>query len=383
MLDGTMKELPHDVMIYILVMLPVKSLLRFKCSCKTFCNIIKSATFINLHLNHTTNFKDELVLLKRSFKTDEYNFYKSILSFLSSKEDYDFTPISPDVEIPHLTTTSACVFHQLIGPCNGLIALTDSLTTILFNPTTRYYRLIPPCPFGIPRGFRRSISGFGFGFDSNANDYKVVRISEVYKYHYDKDMKVDIYDVSVDSWRELNLLGQKLPIVLWFPCSEILYKRNVHWFAVADDVVILCFDFSTELFKNIEMPNAHDIDGMSYGLVILYKFLTLICYHYPMFTEPTEDLVDIWIMKEYGQKESWIKRFSVNLLPIESPLAVWKDELLLLQTRSGQLFTYDLNSDEVKELNLHGCPESLRVVVYKESLTLIPRNDGGAEVQPF
>nr|BAQ19001.1 S19-locus linked F-box protein 1 [Petunia axillaris subsp. axillaris] len=382
MLDGTRKELPRDVVIYILVMLPVKSLLRFKCSCKTFRNIIKSATFISLHLNHTTNFKDELVLLKRSFKTDEYNFYKSILSFLFSKDDYDFKPISPDVEIPHLTTTSACVFHRLIGPCNGLIALTDSLTTILFNPTTRYYRLIPPCPFGIPRGFRRSISGIGFGFDSDANDYKVIRLSEVYKEPCDKDMKVDIYDFSVDSWREL--LGQDVPFVFWLPCAEILYKRNVHWFAFADDVVILCFDMSTEKFNNMSMPDpCHFYDGKCYGLVILCKSLTLICYPDPMSSNPTEYLTDIWIMKKYGEKESWKKRCSIRLLPIESPLAVWKDEILLLQSKMGHLIAYDLNSNNVRELDLHGYPESLRIIIYRESLTAIPRNKDCIELQNF
>nr|BAQ18925.1 S5-locus linked F-box protein type-10 [Petunia x hybrida] len=381
MLDWTMKELPQDVVIYIFVMLPVKSLLRFKCTCKTFCHIIKSSTFINLHLNHTTNFNDELVLLKRSFETDEYNFYKSILSFLFAKEDYDFKPISPDVEIPHLTTTAACICHRLIGPCNGLIVLTDSLTTIVFNPATLKYRLIPPCPFGIPRGFRRSISGIGFGFDSDANNYKVVRLSEVYKEPCDKEMKVDIYDFSVDSWREL--LGQDVPFVFWFPCAEILYKRNFHWFAFADDVVILCFDMNTEKFHNMGMPDAcHFADGKSYGLVILFKCMTLICYPDPMPSSPTEKLTDIWIMKEYGEKESWIKRCSIRLLP-ESPLAVWKDEILLLHSKMGHLIAYDLNSNEVQELDLHGYPESFRIIIYRESLTAIPRNNDCIELQNF
>lgn len=185
-----MKELPEDLVIYIILMLPVKSLLRFKCSCITFCNIIKSSTFINLHLNRTSSAKDELILFKRSFKQEEPNLHKNVMSFLFSEDAFSLKPISPDVEIPYLTTTNASVFHQLIGPCNGLIALTDSLTIILFNPTTRNYRLIPPCPFGIPQGFRRSISGVGFGFDSIANDYKFVRISEVYKDPCEKDMKV-------------------------------------------------------------------------------------------------------------------------------------------------------------------------------------------------
>nr|ABR18782.1 class S F-box protein [Nicotiana alata] len=382
MVDGIMKELPEDLVIYVILMLPVKSLLRLKSSCITFCNIIKSSTFINLHLNRTTNGKDELILFKRSFKQEEPNLHKNVLSFLLSEDTFNLKPISPDVEIPHLTNTNASVFHQLIGPCNGLIALTDSLTTILFNPTTRIYRLIPPCPFGTPPGFRRSISGIGFGFDSIANDYKFVRISEVYKDPCEKDMKVEVFDMCTDTWRELH--GQQLPMAFWTPCSEIIYNCAFHWFATADDVVILCFDMCAEKFYNMETPGTcHWFDGKCYGLVILYKSLTLICYPDPMSTDPTEDLMDIWIMKEYGKKESWIKKCSIGPLPIESPLAVWKDDLLLFQTKSGYLIAYDLNSDEVKEFNSHGFPTSLRVIVYKESLTPIPRNGDGTVVQLF
>ncbi|XP_059289152.1 F-box protein CPR1-like [Lycium ferocissimum] len=382
MVDIIMKEMPEDLVIYILLMLPVKSLLRFKCICTTFCNMINSSTFINLHLNRTTNAKDELIILKRSFKQDEPNLYKSVLSFFSGDDANDLKPISPDADVPYLTTTSACVFHQLVGPSNGLIALTDSLTTILLNPTTRKYRTIPPCPFGIPHGFRRSISGLGFGFDSIANDYKFVRISEVYKDPCDKDMKVEVYDMSIDSWRELN--DQQLPMVFWSPCSEIVYKSNFHWFAIADDTVILCFGMSTETFYYMEIPDTcHWFDGKCYGLVILFKSMTLICYPDPMSTNPTENLMDIWIMREYNKKESWIKICSIGPLSIESPLTVWKDDVLLLQNKSGHLMAYDVNFDEVKELNLHGFPASLRVIVYKESLTPIPRNGDSTEVKQF
>ncbi|PHT94281.1 hypothetical protein T459_02163 [Capsicum annuum] len=310
------------------------------------------------------------------------NLYKNILSFLLSEDAFDLTPISPDVEVPYLTTTSASAFHQLIGPCNGLISLSDSLTIILFNPTTRNYKLIPPCPLSIPQGFRRSISGVGFGFDLVAKNYKFVRISEVYKDPCEKDMKVDIFDLCIDSWRELN--GQQLPIVFWTPCSEILYKSVFHWFTHADGTIILCFGMSSEKFYNIELPNTiHWFDGKCFGLVILYNCLTLICYPDPMSRNPAKNMMDIWIMKEYSKRELWIKRCSIGPLHIECPLTVCKDNLLLLQSKTGYLIAYDLNSNEVKELNLHGFPTSLRVTVYKESLTLISINGNGAKVQLF
>ncbi|KAG5631828.1 hypothetical protein H5410_003545 [Solanum commersonii] len=380
MMDGIMKELPQDVAIYIFLMLPVKSLLRFKCTCTMFCNIIKSSTFIHLHLNCS---KNELMLFKHSIKQeDEHDLYKNILSFLSSENAFDFKHVSPNFEVPSVTTTSACVFLQLIGPCNGLIAITDSFATILFNPTTRNYRSIPACPFGIPKCFRRSISGIGFGFDSIQNNYKFVRISEVYKDYMDKDMKVDIFDLSTECWRELN--GQQVPLVFWTSCSEILYNNAFHWFASTDDTIILCFDMSTEIFYNMELPEScHWFDGKTDGLIILNNSLTYIRYPDPLSNRPAKVLIDIWIMKEYNKRESWIKRCSIGPITIDTPLTVWKDDLLLLQTKSGDLIAYDLNSHEIMDLNLHGYPTSLKAVIYKESLTPIPRKGDSTVVQQF
>ncbi|NP_001310392.1 F-box/kelch-repeat protein At3g06240-like [Solanum pennellii] len=380
MMDRIMKVLPQDVVIYIFLMLPVKSLLRFKCTCKTFCNIINSSTFIHLHL-HCSN--DELILFKHSIKQEEDDLFKNILSFLSSEENcFDFKAVSPDFDVPEVTTTSACVFVQVIGPCNGLIAITDSFATILFNPTTRHYRSIPACPFGIPKRYRRSISGIGFGYDSIQNDYKFIRISEVYEDYMDKDMKVDIFDLSTDCWRELN--GQQVPLVFWTSCSEILYNNACHWFASTDDTIILCFEMNTEEFYHLQLPEScHWYDGKSDGLIIVNNCLSYIRYPDPLSDRPAEVLIDIWIMKEYNKRESWIKRCSIGPITIDTPLAVLKGDLLLLQTKNGDVIGYDLNSHEIRDLNLYGYPRSWRVVIYKESLTPIPREGDTILVKKF
>lgn len=89
--------------------------------------------------------------------------------------------------------------------------------------------------------------------------------------------------------------------------------------------------------------------------------------------DPTQDLMQIWIMKEYGVYESWIEKYTVRPFLIESPLAIWKDCLMLFQSRKGVLISYDLKFDKVKELDLNGCPGSLRAISFKESLIQIPR----------
>lgn len=70
-----------------------------------------------------------------------------------------------------LTSNYRTIFHGLIGPCHGLIALTNYIIIIILNPSTRKYIVLPPSPFGRPKYHRRSVEGIGFGFDSIVNDY--------------------------------------------------------------------------------------------------------------------------------------------------------------------------------------------------------------------
>ncbi|XP_009592459.1 F-box protein CPR1-like [Nicotiana tomentosiformis] len=378
MAEGITYKFPKDVVIYIILKLPIKSLLQFKCVSKSWYTLMQSYIFINLHLNRTTTADDEIILFKRSFK-EEANQFRSIMSFLSSCDDNDdFYHVSPDLDVPYLTTTTSCVFHRFMGPCRGLIVLMDKVTTVLFNPSTRNYRLLKPSPFGSPLGFHRSINGLAFGFDKIANEYKIVRLAEVrgeppFYCFTTREWRVEVYELSTDSWREVDDVDQQLPYVHWNPCAELFYKGTSHWFGNTNTVVILCFDMSTETFRNIKMPDTcHSKDRKCYGLVVMKDSLTLICYPYPgCEIYPAIDFMEIWVMKEYGVNESWSKKYTITPLAIESPLAIWKEHILFLQSISGHLISYDLNSDEVKELGLHGWPESLRVTIYKESLTLI------------
>nr|BAQ19003.1 S19-locus linked F-box protein 3 [Petunia axillaris subsp. axillaris] len=387
-----MNKLAQDMVVNILLRLPVKSLMRFKCVIKTYYSLIQSSSFINLQLNRVTTDKDELVLFKRSFEEDIHR-HKTILSFLSSSDvDSSLNPISPDLDVPRMTNAYSNNFDQLIGPCKGLIALMNHLVTVLINPSTRNYRLLPSSPFDSPPGFYRSIESVGFGFDSIANDYKVIRILEVYwidhGYPLGGEKKVEIYDLGIDSWRELDHVDQQFPQLHWLPCSQMFYKGACHWIAIplVDPMVILSFDLSTEIFRTIKMPdNCCFSDGPCYSLVLSNDSLTLICYPDPaQVVDPTKDLIDIWIMKDYGVHESWIKKNTIIRLRIVSPLAVWRESLLLCERKNGILMFYNLCSNEVKDFNLHGSPKSLRAMVYKETLTPIPKgNEKSTEVQKF
>ncbi|XP_060200384.1 F-box protein CPR1-like [Lycium barbarum] len=382
MTDGTMKKLPEDVVFYIFFRFPVKSISRFKCVTKSWYTLIQSFNFINLHLNRTTTTKDEFILIKRSFK--ETKGFKTVLSFLLSADgEDDLDPISRDIAVPYLCTSYGSICHQLNGPCHGLIFLTDFTNIVILNPATRNYRLLPPSHIGCPRGFYRSIGGVGFGYDSIQKKYKVVTISEVFGEPPFNDPSVvewkgEVYDSSIDSWRE----HQELPWRYNFPYSEIFYKGAFHWYAHRKIVIILCFDISTEIFRTMQVPETcAEYDEKCHSLVVLDESLTFICYPDPgRESSPIQETTKIWIMEEYSVNESWIKKYTIRSPPIESPLVVWKDRLMLLRDKSGLLISY-LESNKIKEFKLDGYPGSLRIIIYKENLIPIPT--GSTQVQSF
>lgn len=276
--------------------------------------------------------------------------------------------------------TTSVTSDKLIDSNHGLIALMEDQTTILFNISNRNYGHLPPSPFQIPKGFYQSIISGGFGYDSVVNDFKVFRISEVYtedRYGYPEDgeTEVEVYELGIDIWRKLDHVNQELPILFWLN-SSMSYKGAYHWIAsVEGRNIILCFDMTTEIFRNIELPNTSKFfKGTLYSLQLLNESLSLLCY--PCLasgTDPTTDMMEIWIMKDYNIYESWIRKYTIIGLPTENPLVVWKDYILLFQSNSGYLISYDLKQDEIKELNILGCQNSMRAINYKEFLTPIQR----------
>lgn len=362
----------------------MKFLLRLRCVSKTFYTIIQSSTFINLYLNWTIASTNHNILLKRSFKEDIER-YKVILSFLSIDDvdnNNDLKSIYPDVDVPCITSRLSIDNDKLMGPSHGLVALMDPINTILFNPCTRNCRVLPSNPFNVvPKGYYRSIESGGFGFDSVVNDFKVIRISLVYTedyygYREKEESKVEVYELGIDVWRELDHAYQHLPTLFWLTTSTF-YKGTYHWISTSEELeqIILCFDMSTEIFRTMKTPHTSSNGTTLHSLLIFTEFLSLIFYPQlgSMIDPTTDHFMEIWIMKDYNVYESWIKKYTIRGLPTESPLSLWKDYLLLYQSKNGYFMSYHLNSHEIKDLNFHGCLESMRVIIYTENFTPIPR----------
>ncbi|KAK9289337.1 hypothetical protein L1049_007492 [Liquidambar formosana] len=150
------KDLPHDVVIEILSRLPVKTLLRFRCVCKSWYATITHPSFITTHLNRISSYNNHGYLQNSSFDPNE-------------KSKWFETPFN----------CRPSYYLNLVGSVNGILCLVDertyfgSRTVYLWNPSIRKFKILPSPSTIHHHSNRKNPVVFGFGFHRWSNDYKV------------------------------------------------------------------------------------------------------------------------------------------------------------------------------------------------------------------
>ncbi|CAN6242200.1 unnamed protein product [Urochloa humidicola] len=161
--------LPDDILFFqILVLLPVKCLVRLQIICKSWRDTIASNHFIRRHLELSTRTRSSMVLVPRKSQNDPTKMGSRFLSI------YSFQPDQSKV--------AELIFHKKFYPygipmfsiplhCDGLI-LIPCITgkTFMCNPATKEFVELPPGTPSVSADHR-----FAFGFDPLSGTYKVAR----------------------------------------------------------------------------------------------------------------------------------------------------------------------------------------------------------------
>lgn len=362
----------------ILVRLPVKCLFQFKCVSKSWCSLIKSPRFTDLHVSRANCGDQEGVILVKRFIKDER---KIVLSFHSKDESLSLQVVAPDFEVPYSTYLNMI----LVGTCHGIICLTsnESSGIHLCNPATREFLTLPDRPFRCPQGYFSQLGELGFGFDAISNDYKIITFTTIFPDEYNGDpnsCKAEIYSLSTNSWRELDP-DVTLPEMVYNERFSVSFNGCFHWCTPLNTdcfgLQILSFEWSTEQFREIQYPDrVEDTEG-EYGmqkLIVLDNSLAMIWYNITG-SQISDQHFDIWVMMEYGVQESWVKKFSIGPLSgIESPLSSWNSDKLLWEMSNGQLASSAVlgdNRGSLTKYNIHGSPTTLQANIYHESLVAL------------
>ncbi|XP_073030499.1 F-box/kelch-repeat protein At3g06240-like [Primulina eburnea] len=372
-------RLPEDVLIEILIRLPVKSIVKLRCVSRTWRDLIRSPIFINRYQNRER--KQSVLLVKRYTKRQTED--EAILSF--HNPDFPELLVSPYLSIPVLNDldfpTRICsnfrgYFHvPIYGPCNGLVCIPVDNIIFLCNPALREFKPLPPPSIPCPKGYEIWAFEFGFGFDPNTGAYKVIQISRIGADNYedfylnrDHYERLDLYDSASNSWKHID---EKLPKITCMTSFQTFFGGAFHWYAskdINDYPYILCFDIRTEAFQLLDFPDDFPkAEGLS-SLTVLNENLAMIGFpRWRGEPEPSQ-IIEIWVMKQYGVKESWTKQFVIGPYMVFCPLLLLNDEWLLVESDNGQLGLCALHENKFKGLPFYGFHLSLSAVVYEESL---------------
>ncbi|XP_075674153.1 F-box/kelch-repeat protein At3g06240-like [Castanea sativa] len=338
------EHLPHDIVLNILANLPAKSVLRFRCVSKTWDSSITTPSFVSTHLNLNNNNNNNLAYLinfaSTPFESQIHNTttFKSTIPRFIGGYDPTFNRIS-EYPIPS-GFPSSC--YLTADSCNGLVCFTQHKceyypfitgAIYLWNPSIRKLKRLPDFSPNQHEWFST-----GFAYQSNTNDYKVVKISQMSIPEdnvIETEAEAEVYTLSSNSWRRVgislanNFWG--LPVDNW---TATFVSGALHWLGyvrgAASRYMILSFDVNNDKFGEIALPDGQQQQLLPQGVMakqnrlMVFKgklgFITLdyfLLYNinndvYKDYMRSHANSCFIWVMGEYGVHESWSKLFFVQ-----------------------------------------------------------------------
>lgn len=367
--------LPEEILIQILLKLPVKSLVRFRCVSKSWDSLITHPSFVSLHLSHAMAGHDRSVVLLRHYsltqRKERNTLYLDGESFLEHQE----------LEFPLKTHDT----YYLAGSCNGLLCFSDyiinNLQVILWNPSLRKCVQLP-----IPRFIDTDLTHtyvLGFGFDTRRVDYKVVRLIYILGKNWSVIVppEVEVYELKTNAWRGIQTA---VPYVIPESSSQAFVNGAIHWIGYnpADKVapsprsIVVLFNMQDEVFGEMELPKGGDYANRLNLSLAVHQDLICLLHCHPM-EEDGHQLYGVcwvWVMKEYGTADSWTKLFTINISEhggIGRILGFRKKGDALLVTHNDELVSYDLRGQRISRLGLYGVARSFEVIPYMDCLVLV------------
>ncbi|KAI3469945.1 hypothetical protein Pfo_026608, partial [Paulownia fortunei] len=349
------QSFPDEIIVEILTKLPVKSLLRFRCVSKSWFSIISSPTFIKVHLNTAIN--NSMYLHNRLICISAHpcnHFREFSLRFLLHEAEVDSITLDYTVAYPDIPM-------RIVGSCHGVVCVAlDEENLFLWNPSIRKYKRLP-C-LHIRPGYGCYMKD-GFGYEEFNDDYKVVAI--FYCIFHGGPYKVQIFSLKTNDWRRIEdfKYGTPLDHSGNYACGKL------HWLVDCDGCLdIVSLDLASERYGKVGTPHIADngsCTNMEYDdpCLTLGLFSGSLC----LLFDDHKTCVDLWVMKEYGIKDSWTRLF---IIPHLGTPGFYPHMLRLW------LLNNDENNDEI--LLSHGC----LIIIYnpKDNIYRYPQIDNAAAI---
>ncbi|OMO52946.1 hypothetical protein CCACVL1_28977 [Corchorus capsularis] len=357
----------------ILSRLPLFSLFNCKLVCKSWYNLVKHPNLPFLHHDfHESHNSPSLILHSPHSHGGDQLFFVDNFNYVDRDDNHhqSYKGVAKEIVLPdelddHKFTS---VLH-----CDGFLCLSymevENLSTYnkfwVYNLFTGELMRLPPKPM-TPE--YKVVSGFGYHPKYKAR--KVVRIVEHECVKYDSklgncelslEQTTEVFSLGTLSWRDKG----KNPFRIRMQSCQVLINGALHWFG-QDKVkkysqnIIVSFDLMLEEFGRISLPDirideTEEDDSM---LTVLGGCLSVI-------SRMPDNKIDVWLMKDYGMKESWTKEFTIDpefhLLGFLRPLWVLSNGEILAEYGKQALFSYHRNSKKIKKMNVRNLPRPFQV----------------------
>ncbi|KAH7865359.1 hypothetical protein Vadar_005606 [Vaccinium darrowii] len=245
-------NLPPEIMVEILLRLPVKSLLRLRCVCKSWRSLISQRKFAKTHLSLASSINPDYTHHRLLITNINHDYtYQGFLStdVLSVVLSCSLYSILNDtvVQLDYPLRRDSCVGYRgviILGGCDGLMCIKTGRTLFLWNPSTRKSKRLPSVNMPTDRVV------YGFGRDASIDDYKVVG--------FGIDFEVKVYTVRTDSWRRIGDFphGHLLPHRYR---SGVFVNGALHWIVCGKTSgiivgIIVSLDLATETYGELLKP---------------------------------------------------------------------------------------------------------------------------------
>ncbi|KAJ6883983.1 hypothetical protein NC652_031068 [Populus alba x Populus x berolinensis] len=346
-----MESLPREIAGDILSRVPVTSLVNVKFVCRSWRKLLQDSLLVFMLFLRTTK-KDPCLLLHSVHPIKQY-----VADFPSDDSTpnqlyvADFSSDGDRIEVVKKIRVPTLPEFYVTASCNGLLCLRDSLHNsklFIYNPFTLDV-------LGAPR--------FCTVSESVGNDLP--------------QSSVEILTLRSLTWRSLGeipyqifgkrpsqvLVNGRLNLATW-PINRCSSAR-----------LIVSFDLSEEKFYEVPRPDCGSLDKFNHNLVVLGGCLSASVYR-------KDGYLEIWVMKEYNVKESWINLYNIDIMDqsfensglhlkrsYARVICLLKNgEILLEMTITRALLSFDPKSKTFKHLAFHGLPRWYETIVHVGSL---------------
>lgn len=390
-----MEDLPREIVLDVLSRLPVTSLVRFRLVCQSWRSLSQDPLLVDAHLSLTAK-KGPLLIFHSDYPIRNQLGFVELSAAVSSG-------IPPPQEKASAVRRFSLPFRDsmpefdVVGSCNGLLCLSDSLyrePLCVYNPFTGEFRSLPES-----RQYADQEVIFGFGYILATQEYKVIKVVyysnsakttssrrplRIQRMH--SDVQVLTLGGPCPSWRSLG----KTPYMIERKQPDTFLHGRLHWvtgprrYRLARQIA--SFDLAEERFIEIPKPEGGSLARGNYQLGVQNGCLSAIVYC-------NYGRMEIWVMKTYEVRESWVKEYNVGAyMPkglkqnvnlrimkiwknmsgrVVRVLGVLENGEILLEYKSRALVALDPKKGRFRDVVLPGLPNWFHAFVHVGSLCWI------------